>query len=229
LTCKLCEWLCKWFCPEAEQSNASFWEESRVWEKSHSNESELWAATSDSNRELVDQAIALWDSDRQAAFEIYLEAAEAGCIWAMEIVGWHYDTGTVVTADFGQAQEYYYRALCAGSWMATIKYARLLAAHGHYDYCERVLEDGVRSDFIPAFFWLAWFRYKQSKRRKTCPAIRPMLEYAAEQGHPGAHWLLMRLRLQGKLGLREILSALREILDGSHRRSHPEAGAAVGS
>ncbi len=110
-------------------------------------------------------------------------------------------TGIVVAADFEQAADYYHRAICAGSWMATIRYARLLAAHDYVDECEKVLQDGVEPDFVPAYYWLAWLRYDRAPTRATCLAIRPLLDYAAERGHPGAKNTLGRLMTMGKVGL----------------------------
>lgn len=206
LACRLCTWLCDRFCADF---NASIWDRSDPWERAHSNEYDLWSAETDGNRALIEQAYGLDETDPEAAFRIRLEAAQSGSVWAMELVAWHYDTGTLVEADFGQAQQYYRDALSAGSWMATIKYAQLLAKHGHFELCESLLEDGVRSDFVPAHFWLAWFRVKQSRSRKTCREIRPLLEHAAEQGHPGAKLVLARLMARGKFGLRAIPESFR--------------------
>jgi hypothetical protein len=182
-----------------------FWEHSDAWEWAASNEIELWAEESDRNRELIDRAIAVEKTDPAATFRLCLEAAEEGSVWSMLRVGWHYWAGAGVAADLGRAQEYYHRAIRAGSWMATIYYARLLAIHGHYDDCESVLKDGVAADFVPAYFWLAWFRYERSKTREMCRKVRPLLEYAAGKGHPAAAQMLARWMLFGKFGLREIL------------------------
>jgi TPR repeat protein len=200
-----------------------FWEKCDAWERAHSNESELWSEEADQSRELIDRAFAIQNADRAAAFEIFLEAAEAGSAWAAETVGVHYHAGTDVAADFDKAQEYYRRAICAGSWMATIGYARLLAAHGHYDTCEGVLEDGVSSDFVPAYFWLAWFRYEQSGSRKACGEVRPMLEYAARKGHPGANFYLAKWMLSGRFGLREIWGGIKLTLQFACRWGREEA------
>ena len=148
-------------------------------------------------------------SDPAASLKLYRKAADAGSVWAMEMVGWFYDVGRGVSADFGQAQEYYYRALCAGSWMATIKYARLLEKHGYDDYWPNVLEDGVRADFIPAYYWLAWFRYKHAKNAEERRAVRPLLDHAAAAGHPGAEVLLIRSLLLGRFGIRGIPEGMR--------------------
>lgn len=207
--CRICAWLCDRFCSDEGQGSASFWEASEDWEREHSNESELWSEDSDRSRELAIQASDLSKTDREAAFQLFLEAAEAGSVWSMEMVGWNYDTGTVVAADFVQAQQYYCRAICAGSGTATIRYAKLLERHGHHETWEALLEDGVRSDFVPAYFWLAWFRCKRLRNRKTFREARPLLEYAAGKGHPGARYVLAGWMLVGRFGLREIPKGFR--------------------
>lgn len=201
MPCKLCD---RW--------HARLWEESDAWERAHSNESELWSEEPAENRALVDQAEAVKKTVPAAAFRLYLEAAEAGSAWAMEMVAFHYETGNVVAADLDKARDYYCRAIGAGSWMATIAYARFLAEQGDHDDCRRLLEDGVASDFVPAFFWLAWLRHKQCKARKMCREVRPLLEYAAGRGHPGAQVTLARWRVWGRFGLREIPAGIRSTL-----------------
>lgn len=188
-------------CRFCEEYWAKFWEHSTDWERAHSNEGELWAARPDAARKLIEQAAAITETDPEAALQLYIQAAEEGCVFSMEMVGWHYDVGNVVPAEFLQAQHYYYRALQAGSWMATIRYARLLEKHGYHDFWPRVLEDGVRADFIPAFFWLARFRFDHARSREQRRSVRPLLEYAAEKGHPAAYMMLGRSLMWGKFGL----------------------------
>lgn len=209
LTCKLCDWL---------------WKKSDAWEVEHSNDIELWWEESDQSRELTEQAYAILKTDPAAACRLFLEAAESGSTLSMKMIGWHYHTGTYVEADFAKAQEYYYRAICAGSWMATLNYAKLLADHGYHDHCEKVLEDGVASDFVPAYFWLAWFRYKRSKSREVCQEIRPMLEYAARKGHPGAKLILGRLMLFGKFGIRGIPEGFKFALRSALESAREDGG-----
>jgi len=182
---------------------------SHAWERAHSNDSELWSEEGLRNRELIEQAYARFKTDPAASFRLYLEAAEAGSAWAMEEVALQYATGTAVAADLEKAQEYYARAIGAGSWRATLQYARFLAEHDRHDECESVLEDGVASDFVPACFWLARLRYERCQSRKLCREIRPMLEHAAGKGHPEAQVLLGRLMVRGKFGLREIPAGIK--------------------
>jgi hypothetical protein len=217
--CKICARLRRWLGLEPELTCDALWEshwdQSFGWERAHSNDDELWWRDSDRNRALMEEVQACQNADPEAAFRMLLEAAEAGSARALESVGWHYASGTVVAADFDQAAVYYHRAIGAGSWMATIAYARLLAKHGHFEESENVLRDGVRLDFVPAYFWLAWLRYDRSPTRATCREIRPLLDYAAEQGHPGAKQTLGRLMVKGKFGIRAIprgLKLLRETM-----------------
>jgi len=160
----------------------------------------------------LDTAKRIRSEDPEAAFRIYLEVADSGVAWAMESVGYLYEEGIIVAKDCEQAMTYYRRAIEAGSWMATLKYASLLADLGHFDTCETILQDGVQADFVPAFYWLARVRLKRSKNRRTCCAIRPLLEHAADAGHPAAALLLARLKFRGKFGIREIPQGFRESL-----------------
>lgn len=212
-TCRICAKVRRWLGIEEELGCEalwqSHWDQANGWEREHSNQDELWWTDSEWNRALIEKAQAWYDADPEAAFRLLLEAAEGGSAWAMESVAWHYDTGTVVAADFDRAADYYCRAICAGSWMATIGYARLLAEHGYFVECEKVLRDGVRLDFVPAYFWLARLRYERSPTRATCREIRPLLDYAADQGHPGAKQTLGRLMVMGKFGILAIPRGLR--------------------
>ena len=212
MTCRLCRRF--W---------ALFWERCDAWERARSNDSELWFQDTDRNRERMEEASALRKADPAAALRLYLEAADAGSAWASEAVAWHYDSGSGVEADFEKAQEYYRRAIDGGSWMATIGYARLLAEHGHHDLCERLLEDGVSSQFEPAYFWLAWLRYERSESREACWEVRPMMELAASHGHPGANFYLAQWMTTGRFGLREIWRGFRLHLKSASRWGREQA------
>jgi hypothetical protein len=212
-TCRICARLRRWLGIDRELSCEALWkshfDQSHAWERANSNEDELWWKDSDRNRALVEEGYARSEADPEAAFRIHREAAEAGSAAALHVVAWHYHTGTVVAADFERAADYYRRAIEKGSWMATIGYARLLADHGHFDECEGILRDGVRLDFVPAFFWLAQLRYERAPTRATCREIRPLLDYAAERGHPGAKQTLGRLLVKGRFGVLAIPRGIR--------------------
>ena len=202
MACRICAWFCRRLCAWLDCD--AVWRESEQWERDNSNEWELWCAETDANRHLIEQAYAVWATDVETAVRLCRQAAEAGSIWAMQVVAAYHARGTGVAADLDQAKAYYRRALGAGSWMATIEYARLLARHGEYAECDKVLEDGVRANFVPAYFWLAWYRRKRSKNRATRREVRPLLEAAARMGHPAAQRMLKGMMMVGDFGLRDI-------------------------
>jgi len=208
LACRLCAWLCGRLCADPARS---FWQRSEDWERAHSNDYTLWLEAPVEDRERAEAALPAFDTDPEASFLVLRELADAGMAWAMETVGSHYAHGGAVAADFELARDYYCRAIEGGSWMATIGYARLLAQHGDFDGCAAVLRDGVEQDFVPACFWLARYRLKQSSRASVCRAVRPLLEHAADAGHPAAALFLARLKLLGKFGFREIPAGFRQI------------------
>lgn len=214
MACKICGWLCALFCADADvvAARANLWKQSEKWESAHSNEYKLWSRASDQERERLDAAATLQTTDPEAAFRMYLDLADAGVVWAMQIVAHQYAWGTIVPNDFEQAQIYYCRAIEAGSWMATLRYAWLMARQGYFEESETVLQDGVNADFVPASYWLARCRYHQSSDRKTCRVIRPLLEHAVEAGHPGAALFLARLKARGKFGFREIPRGFKEMI-----------------
>lgn len=130
----------------------------------------------------------------------------------MEMVAWHYHTGTAVPADFAKAAAFYRDAIGAGSWMATINYARLLSDKGFDADAEAILQDGCSAGFVPAFFRLAQIRYAAAPQRAAGNEIRPLLEHAAAAGHPEARVLRAHLMVLGRFGLRRIPAGIASVL-----------------
>jgi len=201
--------MCDRFCSDDGEGSRSFWKSSEAWERAQANEWELWSAAPDRARALDQQAVELYKVDHRAALGLFQEAAEAGSVWSMEKVGWYYDRGIADVVDFGLAREYYSRAVCAGSQTAIVSYAKLLERHGKHDDWPSALQIGVVADYAPAYFWLAWFRCKHSRKRKTFMEAKPLLEYAAGKGHPGARYTLAVWMAFGRFGLRQIPAGLR--------------------
>ena len=191
-------------CEPCDEVWDRLWAQSDAWERTISNETQLLSEESDKSWDLIQRAHQRVEDDPTASFRLSLEAAEGGSIWSMEKVGWHYWTGTGVAADPYMALKYYHRSICGGSWMATIPYARLLAELGHHDDCESTLKDAVASGFVPAYFWLGWSRYALSKTSQARREVRPLIEYAANKGHPAAKLFLVRWMAIGHLGLHHI-------------------------
>ena len=183
------------------RDSASFWAHSDDWERSSSNDFDLFSQEPEERLSLIQNAADIFDSDPAAAFRLRVEAAKAGSVWALEAVGWHYWTGTGVAADRSAALDFYYLAILGRSWSATIPYARLLAEVGRPEDCDKVLQDGVALGFAPAYFWLAWLRYRRDSTVTVRRKVWPLLEYAARQGHPAARFFLARWMASGQLGL----------------------------
>lgn len=213
MACRICATLLRWagLKPEVDCDavRQSHWQQSDDWEWTHSNQDELRWRDTEPNRALIDEAFARQGAEPEAAFRLFEEAAAAGSPVAMTMAGSYHECGIAVTADLDRAADYYHRAICAGSWLATIRYARLLAAQGHVQESEDVLRDGVRLDFVPAFYWLAQLRYERAQTRAVCREIRPLLDHAAARGHPGAKQLIGTLMTKGKYGLLAIPKGLR--------------------
>jgi TPR repeat protein len=184
------------------------WQRTDAWERAASNESDLRDADSDRNRELIDRAFSARESDPARALQLFLEAAEAGSAYAMHAAAIHYDRGDAAPRDPDKALDFYHRAICAGSWMATLHYARLLAELGHRADWEQVLAGGVAMEFVPSFFWLAYLRFKEDRSRAVARECRLLLEHAAGQGHPAARVILAKYMTLGRFGLRAIPAGL---------------------
>ena len=193
MACKLCARL-----------RAHLWEKTDAWERAYASEQGPWSDDPVKSLELVEQAYAVQKTDPDAAHELFLDAAEAGSAWAMNVVAFRYWTGDSVAEDLDWAEEYYRRAIDAGSWMATTHFARLLDERGRHDESDQMLKDCVERDFAPAFFWLGMHQYRRRKSRMVYREIRPMLEHAADAGHPAAHAYLGSWMLCGKFGLRYV-------------------------
>jgi TPR repeat protein len=182
---------------------------SEAWERAYASDGHWQPEEPPGARALIDEAEALHESAPALALELYHKAAAQGSAFALEALGWHYQSGTGVAADLECALEYHRSAIVAGSWPATIAYARLLDARGLVEQRDAVLEDGVSAGFVPAFYWLGRFRHVDSADPAVLRGVKPLIEHAAALGHPDARALLGKLKLRGHYGLRHIPSGLR--------------------
>ena len=180
-----------------------------AWERAYASSGKWQPEDMPDARALIDQAEALRESAPARAVDLYREAAAQGSAFALEALAWHYHTGTGVAADLEAAQEYQRSAIVAGSWPATISYARLLNAQDFAEQRDAVLEDGVTAGFVPAHYWLARFRYDESSSAAVLRRVKPLAEHAAAMGHPEAQALLATLKVRGHYGLWRIPSGLR--------------------
>jgi TPR repeat protein len=221
--CIICEWLLNLTSKGTVYENGALWDWTYSWERAHSNAGSLWAKEADPDA--VKRAYALLESDPVAGFQMCLDLAERGSTWSMIEVARAYRYGKGTARDLGLADEWYRRAIGAGSWIAARSYAQFLGDQGNFVACEEVLKDGVEKGWTPAFFWLAWYRRHPLRKQKNWREIRSLLEYAAEKGHPAAQFYLAILMSFGRFGFREIRrgSKLRDEFDAKMKQRAKEA------
>lgn len=207
MKCRFCNWLCDRFCPP---DTRDYWSLVYRWEEKYASQWEPWDENDD-RRTRASEAGRMVSALPQEALIALTELADNGSAYAMRWVAVLYGGGYGVARDDAAAEEYYRQALCAGSWMATLGYAKRLYARGAHDGWPNTLGDGVASGFVPAMFWLAWYRYQLHPTRMTAKAVRALLDDAARAGHPGATLVLARWTSQGKFGLRHIPRGFRMI------------------
>lgn len=164
---------------------------------------------SEANRALLDEARELGPKDPGGASAIYLGLAQSGSPTAMFHAGWCLETGIGVERDLESAIYWYGQGLDAGSWTSALAYARLLDRRGDCEDCDKLLESGVDADIASAAYRLAKYRYDRSPSRRTAQEIRPLLDRAIAQGHPGANFFLSQLMFKGKFGLGNVFAGIR--------------------
>ena len=204
MACRLCVWLCGRFCPP----ELSFWNVSRQWEETYSQEWEPWEENAERWTRAV-EAARLVESDPEAALALFIGLADEGSIFAMRWLGTLYQGGHGIMSNLECAEDYFRRGFAAGSWMSTLDYCNLLYRRGAHDNWRSTLADGVDKGFIPSFFWQAWYTYRPNPSDKVAEEVRPLMLKAAEAGHPGAEAMLARWTARGWFGLRKIPEGFR--------------------
>lgn len=217
MKCRFCIWLCARLCPP-EMGNDRFWAYVYDWEHKFARDWEPWEEDEDL-RNRGKKASALVATDPQQALAEFESLATQGFVWAMRWAGALHSGEQGVEQDLQKAEEYYYEALLGGSWMATLELSKLLNRNKINDRWECILEDGDGVGFLPASYWLGWYRYKRKPSRKTAREVRQLLEKAAVGGHPGARLQLAGWKAKGKLGLRNIPHGFRELGEVARRFS----------
>jgi TPR repeat protein len=179
----------------------AFWKHNDDWELSQSNYYSLLAEESEEAADLAARGEALQDSDPAAAVALYIKAAEAGSVWAMNALALRAEPESAEGADLSVADHWYLKAIEHGSQMAMIYRARLLGEHRHWDECEQQLQLAMQQDLVAAWYWSARFRFHRNPTRETARAVRPLLEHAMAKGHPAAEAMLTRHMVRGKYGM----------------------------
>jgi len=209
MACLLCRFIRTFLPSPSEERRHAFWmyvydweaDFGRDWEPRHEDESV---------RERAAVVATLLKKDPKAAIEELSDLAELGAAWPARVLGHFYRDGDVVEQDLRLAEAYFYKAHEVGSWMGSLDMARLLFRYSINENWKVLLENGDRAGFIPSTFWLAWYSSGQSPTLSNARRVRPLLEKAAEAGHPRARYMLAAWKLNGKFGLREIPQGARE-------------------
>ena len=196
-------------CAECDATVAAIWRNSDDWEYVETGYFDLLDREPEAVRTMLRKADDVILSNPEGAFAIYLELANSGSPIAAHLVGWSLDSGTGVARDQWQAMEWYCKALDAGSWSASVAYARILDQLGFFELCDEVLEDVVSAGLATARSWLARLRSSRSKGRRSELDTRLLLDLAVELGHPGAELYLAQLMAGGAFGLGSIYKGIR--------------------
>jgi TPR repeat protein len=215
--CAFCDRVVRWICPECVATIKAYWDASRDWEYSETGYYDLFDADTEAQRERFRQADSALEISPADAFNDFRELAREGSIVSMHLVAWCYSSGTGVRANSSRARRWYYKAIVAGSWCATIDYARLLDKEGWYAECDEVLNDGIKAGLATSHYWLARLRFQRAPGRATAQAAKGLLEYAVDRGHLGAQVALSNLYVSGRLGLRNIPRGFRLMRERSRK------------
>jgi TPR repeat protein len=183
------------------------WKNTNGWESWAANDVDYWWEKPETERLIA--VVSLWDRNPVAAFETYQELADEGSVHAMIWLGHCYDRGHGTEASFNKAYESYDRAMDTGSWIAALAMADLLFKHERFEECEAQLQEGVDHDFIPAFYWLAWYSMKRPNAPANYKDVEPLLKRAAEEGHPQARSYYADAMAFGQFGWRHIPKGLK--------------------
>jgi len=186
---------------------AKIWVLNDRWDYSQANDQAI--LETDPDRDRAREAAALITSDPERAFPLVVALASKGSVWSMIQAGWCYYNGLGVEPNAAEAESWYRRAYEAGSDRALLDYARILTSRREVALLEAVYSAGAARNWTPAALRLARLRLRLSATRKTLLEARPVLERAAEQGSPGAQFLLARNMGSGRFGLSEIIRGQR--------------------
>ena len=194
----------------SERNIAKIWALNDRWDYSQTNDRAILEADPDKDR--AREVAALIASDPERTFPMVITLANKGSVWSMIQAGWCYYNGLGVEPNVSEAENWYRRAYEAGSDRALLDYARMLTSRRDAALLEAVYAAGAARSWIPAALRLARLRLRLSATRETLLEVRPVLERAAEQGSPGAQFLLARNMGLGRFGLGEIIRGHRLML-----------------
>lgn len=167
----------------------------------------------DPQKDAINTAFSLYQTDPVAAFSQLLAFAEGGSAFSMVSVGTFYKMGIGVDINPGQAEHWYRVAEECGSQLASHYLVELYREQGDLDKCESVLQTAVAEHWAPALFDLAVIKLEQPKTQARRDEARMLLEEASALGDIGAQWYLGRRMTHGMFGWRYIRRGFRLTMD----------------
>lgn len=199
----------RFICAECDDSVQAFHKLCSDWDYDEAGYFDMLDIEGEESREKIKQAWELFDSNPDDAFLIFLRCARSGSPIAMYWVGYCYDVGSGILADTWKAEQWYTKAINAGSWFALLARAKLFDSTGRIEECDAGLQEGMDAGFGWAHYWMARLRYLRSPNRRTAKTVKHLLETAMEKGHPKAEYAFGRLCFSGRLGLGQIGRGIR--------------------
>lgn len=203
MNCVLCRpfaWLRKNWRGRCVADRPEFQREFIKWRKRQARDVEL--LFSDPQKDTINTAFDLSQTDPRTAFSQLLAFAESGSVFSMVSVGTFYKMGIGVGINPSQAEHWYRVAEERGSQLASHYLVELYREQGDLDKCESVLQKAVAEHWAPALFDLAVIKLEQPKTRAQRDEARILLEEASALGDIGAQWYLGRRMVHGMFGWR---------------------------
>ncbi len=171
----------------------------RTWEYAQTNDWNL--LETDPQKEEVKASVRLLDHTPEDGFAQLLQLANSGSVFCMNFVAWCYWSGTGMSRDLDQAMAWWRRAYENGSDRGLLEYGACLAGNGRADEAERIYEAGWERGFAPAVYRLIRMRLTPSLPLPARLEWQPSLEWAADEGHPAARYMLGKYLFRGWFGI----------------------------
>jgi uncharacterized protein len=148
-------------------------------------------------------------TDPVAALAGLKELAGRGSVSSMVYIAHAYRHGTGTGVDLFQSNEWYRRAMDAGSPLASYELARNYMNAKDYDRVIEMWSLGAENRYPPSMHMLGVSYARGWRVPKNLNKARELLEGAADQGHLYAKAKLRCLLMRGGFGFRERLRGIR--------------------
>ena len=167
------------------------------------DEKGLWATEPDERR--LKSAYQTLRHDPARAHEELTALADRGSVMAMVYIGYAYERGLGINANWQTAVEWYHQAAERGSSLAKCYLGGLLVQQGNDEEARWVLSDEALKQDPLSMYWLAKLALKRQNYEEACQ----YLENAIKKGHIPSQRLLGGILLRGRFGVNSFLKGLR--------------------